>query len=158
MTTITLTDTTIDDMDADNIRVLFTFLTSAGDVVVDGYRIFPVNTNLAATSSAVGALLLNKIKLDELQGCVFVFAWDYVLKYNTLADLAAFVRQIYLNGSKAQLALTAKRILEWIANGRFTDTQVQNAFGLTSTQWTNLKAKMQNLVNSYTTVDTAVGE
>jgi len=35
---------------------------------------------------------------------------------------------------------------------------VQNAFSLTAGQWTTLKSKMQTLVNSYSTVDTAVGE
>lgn len=52
----------------------------------------------------------------------------------------------------------ARRILEWISIGRFTDLQIRNKFGLDATSWTTLKAKMQSLVDSQDIIDTTVGE
>lgn len=100
----------------------------------------------------------SEVKARELFDAVFTYPWNYVLEEATNTELGAYIRELYRNSNKETLAKAAKRILEWITNGRFTDTQVRNAFGLTAGQWTTLKTKMQNLVASHEQVETAVGE
>ena len=80
------------------------------------------------------------------------------LQYSTPAQAAAFVRAHYQQATRNELALTAQWILDRITAGEVTDAQVANAFNLTTAQWNTLKTKMQNLVASYTTVETAVGQ
>lgn len=118
----------------------------------------PSGTNLTTLRTARAAVFADRLKQMELRAAVFVLPWDYTLVHATNADLAAFVREVYKNGSMETLALTAKRILEWITEGRFTDTQVRNAFGLTAGEWTTLKAKMQTLSDKYDDVLAATGE
>lgn len=104
------------------------------------------------------AQLNTQLKETELRTAIFDGAWNYVLSNVTANELAAYVRELYKNESKEQLARVAKRILEWITNGRFTDTQIRTVFGLTAAQWTTLKTKMQTLVSNYDALNTAAGE
>jgi len=102
--------------------------------------------------------IAEELKEEELKYAVFDAPWDYVLQWTTNNELAVWVREKYKQDKNGTLALIASRILEWIANGRFTDTQVRNAFGLSAAQWTTLKAKMQTLVDNNLVVQSAVGE
>ena len=81
-----------------------------------------------------------------------------VLTHQTPSQFISRFRQAYQNGEKERIVKLAKFILNRLAAGDFTDTQCRNAFGLTATQWNNLKTKMQNLIASYDAVQAAVGE
>lgn len=115
-------------------------------------------TDYATVMAARAIVLLEKLKEDELRYVIFYGEWNYALNHTTANELAAYVRELYKNSNSEQLARIAKRILEWITNGRFTDLQVRNAFGLTAGQWTTLKTKMQTIVANYDAVNSAVGE
>lgn len=99
-----------------------------------------------------------QIKARELHAAVFDAPWDYVLKYATLAELSAWVRAEYKEANRERLIFIEKRILDWIANGRFTDVQIRTAFGLSASAWTTLKNKMQTAVNNYAAINQMVGE
>jgi len=116
------------------------------------------NINNAQVLADRAVRLVENLKERELAYAVYDAAWNYSLQWATNTDLSAWVRERYKNAAKDDLARIAKRILEWITNGRFTDAQVRGAFGLTSGQWTTLKTKMESLVASYDVVQTAVGE
>ena len=109
---------------------------------------------MAARVSDVETMLRDK----DMERCIFTEPWNYVLVHATNAELSAYVRLLYRHASKETLAKVASRILEWITNGRFTETQIRNAFGLTLTQWNALKARMQTLVANYNAVQAAEGE
>ena len=81
-----------------------------------------------------------------------------VLIHQTPSQFITRFRQAYQNGEKERLVALAKFILNRITAGDITDTQCRNAFGLTATQWNNLKTKMQNLIASYNAIQSAVGE
>jgi hypothetical protein len=112
----------------------------------------------AAVMAARVSGIVAALRDEDLNRCIFLEAWNYTLIHATNTELAAFVRLLYRYASKDILARVAARILEWIANGRFTDTQIRNAFGLTAGQWTTLKTKMQTLVANYNAVQAAEGE
>lgn len=99
-----------------------------------------------------------ELKDAELRYAVSTAPWDYALQWATLAELSAYVREQYKSAAKSDLAVLAARILEWISKGRFTDTQIRNAFGLNASQWTTLKNKMTALVSNMQAIDVAVGE
>ena len=148
----------LEPVQADGLRFCVEKYTlSSGEIVTVEYKSRVTDDN-AAILAARSPVLFNLLIDAELFKAVYVEPWNYVLVHATNAQLSAFVREIYRNGSKAELALAAKRILEWITNGRFTDTQVRTAFGLTAGQWTTLKTKMTTLVNNYNAVNNAVGE
>ena len=111
-------------------------------------------TVMAGRVSDIVALLRDQ----DMERCIFTEPWNYVLVHATNSELAAYVRLLYRYGSRDTLAKIASRILEWITNGRFTETQIRNAFGLTAGQWTTLKTKMQTLVANYNAVQAAEGE
>lgn len=115
-------------------------------------------TDTQANLSANAQRINDAMKISELEGMITDLAWDYVQVETTGAELIAYVRAAYRERSREELVPVASRILEWITNGRFTDTQVRNAFGLTSAQWTTLKNKMAALVSANTTIITAEGE
>lgn len=62
------------------------------------------------------------------------------LNHQTAAQLAARLRAEYLGATRARSCQLAYWLIERINAGDFTDTQARNAFGLTTTQWTNLKS------------------
>jgi len=95
---------------------------------------------------------------DELRDVLFGSAWDKPFIYMTATDVATKVRELFKASSREECGKIARRILEWITNGRFTDAQIRTVFGLTNTQWNTLKTKMQNLSNSLNAIEAAVGE
>ena len=80
------------------------------------------------------------------------------LKYATGAQLAAAFRERYQRSTREECARLASWLLARIADGTWTDTQVRNAFGLTTPQYTTLKAKMQTLADHWAAVNAAQGE
>lgn len=138
--------------------VVFIFTFTSGDVVRDGPRFLPSATDLNAYAATVAARVEAMHKDRELEDAVFVFPWSYTLRNVTPTELATYGRELYRNCTGERLARVAKRILEWITNGVFTELQVRNAFGLTLTQWNELKARIQILRDSWNVVDAATGE
>ena len=118
----------------------------------------------ATVFDALAAMAANRIlidarmKLEELEGMLTVYPWDYIQTETTGAELTTYYRESYKNGSNGGLSPVASRVIEWIDKGRFTDTQVRTAFGLSVAQWTILKNKMAALVSANITILSAVGE
>jgi len=114
-------------------------------------------TDTAAVLAARAVSVWQEIQDEECQSFIDL---DIPPKFvdATKNYLIAYVRNAYKNGSDGQLVAVARWVLNRIADGTVTDTQVQNAFGLTSGQWTTLKTKMQNLVASDDSITQAVGE
>ena len=81
-----------------------------------------------------------------------------VLRYATAAQLADAFRERYRASSKQECARMATWILNHIDAVDFTDTQVRNAFGLTTGQYTTIKARWTNLRTAYNAMLAAQGE
>ena len=114
-------------------------------------------TDTAAVLAARAIAVWQQIQDEECQSFINL---DIPPKFidATKSYLISFVRNAYKNGSNGQLVAIARWILNRINDGTVTDAQVQAAFSLTAGQWTTLKTKMQNLVSSDDTIETAVGE
>lgn len=80
------------------------------------------------------------------------------LVFQTPTQLAARFRARYKTATKEEAARMAYWIIERILAGDFTDTQVRNAFGLTTTQYTAMKARFQTLHDHWAAVRAAAGE
>lgn len=81
------------------------------------------------------------------------------LKHQTAAQFAARLRERWKGSTREECARIAWWILERIAAGDFTETQVRNAFGLTVTQWNTLKTnKITPLRDAWAAVRAARGE
>lgn len=80
------------------------------------------------------------------------------LKHQTAAQLAARFRAKYRDASGIDQAKMATWLLAHITAGDFTDAQVRSAFGLTSQQYTNMKARMTTLRDQWAAVQAARGE
>lgn len=118
----------------------------------------PAGGDPVAIMTARAAQLATALVDGDCAAAVFERPWDAPLVHATLADLSAWVRQQYRHAQRERLAMIARRILEWLANGRFTDLQLRTAFGLTNTQWNEVKTKMQTLVTSWSAIERAAGE
>ena len=81
-----------------------------------------------------------------------------LLKHQTLSQLLTRFREAYRNAERERVVQLAKFILSRIQTGDITDAQCRTAFGLNTTQWSNLKTKMQNWVTAYNSVQSAIGE
>ena len=81
-----------------------------------------------------------------------------LLKHQTAEAFIARVRQAYRDGDSPKLVAIARFIIARIQAGDITDAQCRTAFGLNTTQWNNLKTKMQNLITADNAVRSAVGE
>jgi hypothetical protein len=81
-----------------------------------------------------------------------------ILKHQTAQEFIARFRAAYRNAERERLVRMANFLLSRIQSGDITDAQCRTAFGLTVTQWTNMKTKMQNYVTAYNTIQSAVGE
>ena len=131
------------------------------DSVGESYRfeyLADVTVDRNAILTARAATLIPSAQTFEM---LYVIANDLPLSslvYNSPQDAANFVRAHYKEATRDELAITAKWILDRYAAGDFTAQQLANAWGITLQQLSTLQTKMQNLVNSYTTVETAVGE
>lgn len=80
------------------------------------------------------------------------------LIYATKAQFVPVLREAYRTSTKEESARLATWVLNRIDSGYVTENQVQNAFGLTAGQWSNLKAKMTALRTNYLAVQAASGE
>lgn len=81
-----------------------------------------------------------------------------LLKHQTAEQFIARVRAAYRDSDRERLVSIARFIVSRIQAGDITDAQCRTAFGLNTTQWNNLKTKMQNLLTAANTVQSAVGE
>jgi hypothetical protein len=81
-----------------------------------------------------------------------------LLKHQTAAQFVARFREAYRNSERERCVQLAKFVIARIQAGDLTDTQVRNAFGLTTTQWNTLKTKMNNRITAWNTLQAAVGE
>lgn len=81
-----------------------------------------------------------------------------LLKHQTVAQFVARVRESYRSRDRDKLVKIARWILAALNRGDITDANCRAAFGLNTTQWNNLKAKMTTLVNASNTIQGAVGE
>lgn len=81
-----------------------------------------------------------------------------LLKHQTVEAFVARVRAAYRDGNTDTLLKVARFLVARIQAGDITAAQVRTAFGLNSTQWTALRARMQALIDADNTVKSAVGE
>jgi len=81
-----------------------------------------------------------------------------LLKQQTAAQFVARFREAYRNSDRERCIQLARFVISRIQAGDLTDTQVRNAFGLNTTQWNNLKTKMNNWITAQNTTRAAVGE
>lgn len=81
-----------------------------------------------------------------------------ILKHQTAEQFVSRVRAAYRDGQRDVLVRIARFIVGRIQSGDITDAQCRNAFGLNTTQWNNLKTKMQNLIAADNALLSAVGE
>lgn len=80
------------------------------------------------------------------------------LKHQTAAQFAARLRERYRGASREEAARVATWVLNRIEAGDLTDAQVRNAFGLTTTQYNAMKARMTSLRTAWLAVQSAQGE
>lgn len=80
------------------------------------------------------------------------------LRHQTAAQFAARLRERYRSASREEAARIATWLLNRIEAGDFTDAQVRNAFGLTVTQYNQMKTRMANLRTAWLAVQAAQGE
>src|SRR4030065_368424 len=144
------------EMQADGRRyVCFQFVAASGKVHLR-WALLPAGVDVVAklTSWDITPELIE----DELRDVLFGSAWDTPFVYMSATEAATKVRELFKASSREECGKIARRILEWITNGRFTDVQIRTVFGLTNIQWTTLKTKMQNPSNFLNTSEKAVGE
>lgn len=84
--------------------------------------------------------------------------WNFKLNYATDSDLATFARQKYSESITDDTDRIGKRIDEWITKGRFTDTDMKNAFGMTTADWSKMKGDIQSLIPHYDAIQGAKGK
>ena len=138
------------------VRTVEQFVTDAGTVISIEYDRNPAadkNAILAAHAVKVWSRIIDHECVSFIQADI-----TPVFKDTNKNTLATWFREAYRYLDKDDLVPYARWILNRIADGDFTDTQVQTVFGLTVAQWTTLKAKMQTLIDARDTLDVAVGE
>lgn len=81
-----------------------------------------------------------------------------LLKHQTAAQFITRFREAYRNAEKDRVVQLARFVQARIQAGDITDAQCRTAFGLNTTQWNNLKTKMQGYISANNTVQTAIGE
>jgi len=80
------------------------------------------------------------------------------LRHQTAAQFVARFRERFRAAEREDAAKMATWLLNRIADGDVTDTQVRNAFGLNNTQYNALKTRMTNLRTAWLAVQAARGE
>lgn len=81
------------------------------------------------------------------------------LNHQTPTQFAARLRERWRNSSREECCRIAWWIIERLNAGDVTDTQLRNAFGLTVTQWNNLKTnKLIPMHDAWAAVLVAEGE
>lgn len=80
------------------------------------------------------------------------------LKHATLVQLGNEFRRRYSDARGPEAFRLATWLMNRIADGTFTETQVRNFFGLTLPQWNALKAKFEDWKLKYDEMQAAQGE
>lgn len=81
-----------------------------------------------------------------------------VLRHATAAQLAAAFRERYRDAVGLEAGRLARWLLDRIADGTWTDTQVRNAFGLNTTQYNAMKTRLTTKATRYDAVIADAGE
>lgn len=116
----------------------------------------PAQQDADAAGAALAASMNAQRADDDLER--MVLQGTVSLRYQTGAQLAARFRAKFAAASQEQAARMAKWLLARVAAGDFTDTQVRAVFGMTTTQYTAAKARMQALADNWSAVENARGE
>lgn len=117
----------------------------------------PSAAQVQADAEAQAAALNENAAEGELQGMILLGDW-HAPQFQTGAQLAARFRADYLTATQVQAYRMAYWIIERIATGDLTDTQVRNAFSLNTSQYTALKSRLQTRHDALVTMLAAVGE
>jgi hypothetical protein len=80
------------------------------------------------------------------------------LRYATGAQVLAAWRERFRSAEREQAVRMAVWLLRVIETGRATETQVRQGLGLTLTQWTTLKTKLEDMKATWTKLQAARGE
>lgn len=80
------------------------------------------------------------------------------LKHQTAAQLAARFRTRFRAAQRDEACRMAAWLLDRIDAGDFTDAQVRAAFGLTTTQYNNLKTRLTSMRAAWQALQQAAGE
>lgn len=80
------------------------------------------------------------------------------LRHATNAQLAAAFRERYRAATGLEAGRLARWLLNRIADGTWTDTQVRNAFGLNVTQYNAMKTRLETKAARYDAVIADAGE
>ena len=116
-----------------------------------------IGADYAAIRIARMAALSQQL-IDAEIGAALAVDADPVLVYATKNEFVPVLREAYRGSARDECARLATWVLNRIGGGWATETQVQNAFGLTLGQWTTLKAKMTALRTNYLSVQASAGE
>lgn len=118
----------------------------------------PITQQQASDAGIALAAQLNTAGArSELDTMVLLDVWR-ALRYQTKGQLADLFRTVYRAATKIECAQMATWLLNRIDDGTFTDLQVRNAFGLTDTEYTAMKARMTALRDNWLAVQAAQGE
>ena len=108
-------------------------------------RTVPNDTDIEAFIAAK-VVRTNKSSITtELRRAVYDEPWDYELQYATLAQLRDYIRNEYSGKEKSDLIPLARRIIEWIENGRFTVAQFRTAFNMSNPQFNAFRTRLEAL-------------
>lgn len=80
------------------------------------------------------------------------------LRHQTAAQFAARLRARFRTATREEAARLAWWLIERINAGDLTDAQVRAAFGLTTTQYNQLKTRLTAQHGAWSTVRAAAGE
>jgi hypothetical protein len=80
------------------------------------------------------------------------------LKHATGTQLATAFREKFREATGLEVGRLSRWLLDRIADGTWTDTQVRNAFGLTVTQYNQLKTRLETRATRYDAVMQDIGE
>lgn len=81
-----------------------------------------------------------------------------ILKHQSIQDFIQRFREAFRNSERDRCIQLGRFILARIQAGDLTDAQVRAAFGLSTTQWNNLKTKMANRITADNLIKSSVGE
>jgi hypothetical protein len=99
----------------------------------------------------------------DLRRAVYLEPWDYQLQHATLAQLRDYVRKeyreakTYINNNKQRIQI-ARRIIEWIDNGRFTVAQLRTVFSKGDTEFVDFRKRLEALRDADNLLKNAEGE
>lgn len=81
-----------------------------------------------------------------------------ILRHQTKAAFLARLRADYAASQGERAARLSTLILEWIADGSFTDAEMRAGFGKTAAQWATFKTQAQQQANALASVRNARGQ